>query len=91
MQQIEIKVENDHIQRVTTAKPLAAISELIWNAYDADAREVKVELEEGQLTKLGLIRVIDDGTGISADEVETFFLKLINSLSTIGRDLYSAA
>ncbi|MCA0850244.1 ATP-binding protein [Salipiger thiooxidans] len=76
MQQIEIKVENDHIQRITTAKPLAAISELIWNAYDADAREVKVELEDGQLTKLGVIRVVDDGTGISADEVETFFQSL---------------
>lgn len=76
MQQIEIKVENDHIQRITTAKPLAAISELIWNAYDADAREVKVELEEGQLTKLGVIRVVDDGTGIPADEVEAFFQSL---------------
>ena len=61
MQQIEVKVENDHIQRITTAKPIAAISELIWNAYDADAREVKVELEEGQLTKLGVIRIVDDG------------------------------
>lgn len=76
MQQIEVKIENDHIQRSTTAKPLAAISELIWNAYDADAREVKVELEEGQLTKLGLIRIVDDGTGIPADEVETFFQSL---------------
>jgi len=76
VQQIEVKVENDHIQRITTAKPLAAISELIWNAYDADAREVKVELEEGQLTKLGLIRIVDDGTGIPADEVETFFQSL---------------
>lgn len=76
MQQIEIKVENDHIQRVTTAKPLAAISELIWNAYDADAREVKVELEAGQLTKLGVIRVVDDGMGIPADEVESFFQSL---------------
>jgi hypothetical protein len=76
VQQIEIKVENDHIQRITTAKPLAAISELIWNAYDADAREVKVELEQGQLTKLGVIRVVDDGTGIPADEVEAFFQSL---------------
>lgn len=76
MQQIEVKVENDHIERVTTAKPIAAISELIWNAYDADAREVKVELEEGQLTKLGLIRVVDNGVGIPADKVETFFQSL---------------
>ena len=76
MQQIEVRVENDHIQRITTAKPLAAISELIWNAYDADARKVVIELEEGQLTKLGVIRVVDDGTGISADEVESFFQSL---------------
>lgn len=76
MQQIEVKVENDHIQRITTAKPLAAISELIWNAYDADAREVKVELEEGQLTKLGLIRIVDNGTGMPVDEVEALFQSL---------------
>ena len=77
MQHIEIKVENDHIQRITTAKPLAAISELIWNAYDADAREVKVELEAGQLARrLAVIRVVDDGTGIPADEVATFFQSL---------------
>ena len=89
MQQIEVQVENDHIQRVTTAKPLAAISELIWNAYDADAREVKVELEKGQLTNLGVIRVVDDGTGIPADDVETLFQSLGGSwkkhtLKTVG-------
>ncbi len=50
--EIEVKVENDHIQRVTSAKPLAALSELIWNAYDADASEVHVEFESGVLTKL---------------------------------------
>lgn len=76
MQQIEIRVENDHIQRITAAKPLAAISELIWNAYDADAKEVRIELEQGQLTNLGIIRVIDNGTGIPADNVEAFFESL---------------
>lgn len=76
MQKIEIKVENDHIQRITTAKPLAAISELIWNAYDADAEEVRVELEENAITKLGLIRVVDDGTGISIDQVQELFQSL---------------
>ena len=76
MQQIEIKVESDHIQRITTATPIAAISELIWNSFDADAHEVKVELEQGQLTKLGVIRIIDDGTGFSAEKVETFFQSL---------------
>lgn len=76
MQQIEVKVENDHIQRITSARPLAAISELIWNAYDADATEVRVELEEGQLTRLGTITVTDNGTGIPLESIEGSFQKL---------------
>ena len=76
MREIEIKVENDHIQRVTSAKPLAAISELIWNAYDADANVVRVELENGALSRLGLIRVSDDGTGIPIENVDSFFQSL---------------
>ncbi|KQM33234.1 ATP-binding protein [Agrobacterium cavarae] len=75
-QQFEVEVENDHIQRITTAKPLVALCELIWNAYDADAHQVKIELEEGQLTNLGIIRVVDDGKGIPADKAETFFKSL---------------
>ena len=73
MHTIEIKVENDHIQRLTTARPISAISELIWNAYDADARKVIIEIEAGAVTNLGLIRVIDNGTGIPAGEVDGFF------------------
>lgn len=76
VQQIEVQVENDHIERITSAKPIIALSELIWNAYDADARKVQVQLEEGQLTKLGLIRVIDDGVGIPLDEVDSLFKRL---------------
>lgn len=76
LKQIEVRVENDHIQRITTARPLAAISELIWNAYDADATEVRVELEKGQLTELGSILIVDNGTGIPLDTIEDSFQSL---------------
>ena len=76
MKQLEVTVTNDHIERVTSAKPLAAISELIWNAYDADATEVRVELEEGPLTRLGTIRIFDNGRAIRFDEIETVFRSL---------------
>jgi hypothetical protein len=76
LKQIEVKVENDHIQRITAARPLAAICELIWNAYDADASEVRVELQKGPLTKLGSILVIDNGTGIPLDSIQDSFQKL---------------
>ena len=73
MDEIEVRVEQDHLRRLTSAKPLAAISELIWNAYDADAPEVRVEFEEGVLTQLGLIRVIDTGTGIKIEDANRLF------------------
>ncbi|WIW43872.1 ATP-binding protein [Bradyrhizobium sp. 62B] len=73
MQEIEVKVDNDHIERLTAAKPILALSELIWNAYDADAHVVRVEFEEGDLTKLAVIRVQDDGDGIPFEEAEGFF------------------
>lgn len=84
MQEIEVKVENDHIERLTTAKPILALSELIWNAYDADARTVRVEFEEGGLTKLGLIRVQDDGDGIPFEEAEGYFKSLGGSWKRMG-------
>lgn len=76
MQKIVVKVENDHIERLTSGKPLLALSELIWNAYDADASKVTVDFEEGRLTKLGLIRVSDNGIGIPFSDVNTFFESL---------------
>lgn len=74
--EIQVQVENDHIERITAAKPLAALSELIWNAYDADASEIKVDLESGALTKLGTIRVTDNGTGIPFEKAEKLFSAL---------------
>lgn len=84
MQEIEVKVENDHIERLTTAKPILALSELIWNAYDADARTVRVDFEAGDLTKLALIRVQDDGNGIPFEEAESLFTSLGGSWKRAG-------
>jgi hypothetical protein len=76
VQDIEIVVENDHIERLTSASPLVALSELIWNAYDVDSKVVRVEFDAGKVTKLGHIRVIDDGTGIPFEKAATFFQSL---------------
>jgi len=76
VQEIEVQVENDHIERLTSAKPLVALCELIWNSYDADAAKVRVEFYEGDLTKLALIRVSDDGDGIAFDQAQGFFQSL---------------
>lgn len=48
-------------------RPAAAVKELIENAIDAGATEISIEVQGGGLR---LIRVADDGCGISADEIE---------------------
>ncbi len=48
-------------------RPVSVVKELIENAVDADAHEIRVEIRGGGLR---LIRVTDDGYGILEDQLE---------------------
>lgn len=52
-------------------RPAAAVKELLENALDAGAHEVRIETQEGGKR---LIRVTDDGEGIRAEEVARAFV-----------------
>lgn len=44
-EELNVEVKDDFIERQSKASPIQALSELIWNALDADATEIGVELE----------------------------------------------
>lgn len=47
-------------------RPASAVKELVENAFDAGARSVDIDVEQGGLR---LLRIRDDGCGIGADEL----------------------
>lgn len=72
-QQYPVEVQPDHLEKITRAKPIQALAELVWNGLDADANKVSVTFEENGLGALDRVTVRDNGTGLSrADAPERF-------------------
>lgn len=75
-QSYPVEVQSDFLEKITRAKPVQALAELIWNALDADASRVSVALEYNDLDSLSAIVVSDDGSGILRAEAPEFFRRL---------------
>ena len=70
---IRVQAKADYIASLSHASPLAAIEELVWNALDADAREVKIDLIQNALGAVEAIRITDDGAGVDIDRIDNTF------------------
>ncbi len=70
---LRVQAKADYIASLSHAAPLAAIEELVWNALDADAREVKIDLVQNALGGIDAVRITDDGTGVQIGSVERTF------------------
>jgi DNA mismatch repair protein MutL len=67
----KIRVLNDRLINKIAAgevveRPASALKELLENALDAGARELRIDLEAGGKR---LIRIVDDGEGMDADDI----------------------
>jgi DNA mismatch repair protein MutL len=65
-------------------RPASVVKELVENAIDAGAIEIKVEIRQGGIR---LMRVMDNGCGIPGDEVELAFARHSTSKLESASDL----
>ncbi len=66
-------------------RPESVVKELLDNAIDSGATAINVEIRDGGIS---LIRVTDNGCGISRDEIPTAFLRHATSKLNTADDLY---
>jgi hypothetical protein len=78
-----VLVERDHIKKLASAKPVQAVAELIWNAVDADATRIDLEIESDDIA-MRSVTVRDNGHGIPHSDVEALFGKLGGSWKAHG-------
>ena len=56
MTKVKVVVQPDHFEKLLKRSPISAVEELIWNAFDGDATQVDVHLDENQI---GPLRIQD--------------------------------
>lgn len=73
MKTICVKVKDDHLEALAKTKPMTALAELLWNALDAEATEVRVEFTSNDLGGLESIRIVDNGSGLHYEDALIVF------------------
>jgi hypothetical protein len=74
VRELVLRASDDHVASLAhESDPVRAVVELVWNAVDGEATTVSVELERDAMDAINVVRVIDNGHGISSNEVEATF------------------
>ncbi|MFO7937346.1 MAG: ATP-binding protein [Kiritimatiellia bacterium] len=73
MKEIHVQAQKDHIFSLCSSTAISAIAELIWNALDADAYDVKVDIIQNPLGAIDAVRIGDDGSGIDINDIDHNF------------------
>ncbi|GAA2715159.1 ATP-binding protein [Micromonospora olivasterospora] len=73
MAEILLSVGEPKIRQFQNKKQIAAIAELVWNALDANATYVEVELERTLTGAVDRILVSDNGEGITPEQAQESF------------------
>ncbi|URO00939.1 ATP-binding protein [Leclercia adecarboxylata] len=74
MSKITVKAGADHLKSLASAKPVPALSEIIWNGFDAKSNRVSVFIKKNPMFDLiESILIKDEGVGINYKKVADYF------------------
>ncbi len=76
MKTITVEVREDHLETLARTKPMTALAELVWNALDAEATEVRVEFDGNDMDGIDAVRIIDNGHGLHYEDAFLVFRNL---------------
>ncbi|MDE9447648.1 ATP-binding protein [Xenorhabdus bovienii] len=74
-----MKTTSDHLDKIAKDTPIRALSELIWNSFDAKSTNVNVHFIENELGSIDRITVADNGNGIEHNKLDSLFGSLGDS------------
>lgn len=69
----QVRAGEDVIRRLANRSAVVAVAELVWNALDAEATTVEVDLDLNDLDGVDRVIVRDNGTGMTRAEAEEHF------------------
>src|SRR6478672_11441449 len=70
---INLAVERDHIDSLTRANGMTALTELIWNSLDADSTEINISYKNNNLGGYEYIHIKDNGHGVDYEKAQRVF------------------
>ena len=82
---VNVEITQEHFDRSIKGSLKEAVKELIWNACDADAKNIEVSFDYDGIAgaeSVSDIYVKDDGHGIAIDRIEEYFGKYGRSQKT---------
>lgn len=73
MTKVQVTAKPDHIKSLSSARPIDALAELIWNGFDSGSNKVVVTTTQNQMGALDTIKVRDSGSGINFNKIDSLF------------------
>jgi hypothetical protein len=71
----EVVITEEAIKKLFKVPAIISLSEAIWNAIDAKAKNIYINFKKNQLSAIQEIQITDDGEGIPFNKFEEYFLQ----------------